>query len=128
MIKIKQNQKPIEYDIHLKYLCNQCGQIHWLSFQESSTKHFKIVCDCGNIFGVRRTKSIKITYIKPKTKVSKKNVQEIPIDILDEAAKILVTYGFTLNEAKQLLQSSYSSNPILDIPSLIKQSLESLKT
>ena len=134
--KIIYNQKPIEYDLHLKYICQQCGQAHWLSFRESSTKQFKIVCDCGFVFGVKPTKSIKIIYKTPKTKKETEMVKEteiekkpeIPPSLLDQAIEILISYGFTKTEASDLLKQTYSNNPLSDITLLIKHSLESLRS
>jgi late competence protein required for DNA uptake (superfamily II DNA/RNA helicase) len=127
----KSNQKPIEHDVHLKYLCKKCGQIHWLSLKESSTKNFKIVCYCGYVFSVKRTSSIKILYSKTtKTLPSKKTAtttESIPNDLLSKAAQILVSYGFTNKEASDLISKTYSLNPTQDIASLVKQSLSILR-
>lgn len=133
------NQKPIEYDIHLKYICKQCGQIHWLSLREASTKRFKIVCDCGLTFGVKRVKDFKLIYhkkikdIKPQQE-SKVVVEEapkpipvIPNNLLDQSIKILVGYGFTKTEAKLIITKSYENSPVDNVPGLIKQTLESLR-
>lgn len=127
----KSNQKPIEYDVHLKYLCKKCGQIHWLSLKESSTKNFKIVCYCGYVFSVKRTSSIKILYSKTtKTLPSKKTAttESIPNDLLSKAAQILVSYGFTNKEASDLISKTYSLNPTQDIALLVKQALSSLRS
>jgi DNA-directed RNA polymerase subunit RPC12/RpoP len=129
----KTNQKPIEHDVHLKYLCKKCGQIHWLSLKESSTKHFKIVCDCGNIFGVKRTSRIKILYSKvSKTSTTTKSPptstpQPIPDSLLSQGIGVLLPYGFTKKEASELLEKTYMLHPTQDIASLVKESLSSLR-
>ena len=135
MIKKKTNQKPIEHDIHLKYLCSKCGQSHWLSFKEASTKHYKIVCDCDNVFTVKRVKGFKLKYcslIKQKKKpdlisVTKTNTNSISTDLLDSAIKSLIGLGFTKSEAKDLLIKTYNESPTDDIGYLVKKTLESLK-
>lgn len=121
--KLSRTQKPIEYDIHLKYPCKQCGQSHWLSFNEASTKNFKIVCDCGLVFGVRRVIGFKLQY---KQKEHKKSTT-IPVDLLEKAVKLLVGYGFTNTEAVDLITSSYLKNPNDDFASLVKQTLASIR-
>ncbi|NBT08685.1 MAG: hypothetical protein EBS93_07000 [Chitinophagia bacterium] len=134
-ISNKKNQKPIEYDIHLKYICKKCGQPHWLSFKEASTKNYKIVCDCNHIFKVKRVTGFKLKYdslkinkpvyteSKPVTKIDK----SIPKDLLDTVVNSLVKLGFTVSEAKSLVTKSYSDCPTNDIGLLVKQTLESLK-
>lgn len=135
MIKKKTNQKPIEHDIHLKYLCSKCGQSHWLSFKEASTKHYKIVCDCDNVFTVKRVKGFKIKYasaMKENKKpdpvpVAKTNTNSISADLLNNAIKSLIGLGFTKSEAKDLLIKVYNESPTNDIGYLVKKTLESLK-
>lgn len=133
-MKIQVNQKPVNYDLHLQYICQECGDIHWLSFKETSTKGFKVVCDCGNVFRVKQTSRLKIKYksAKPVKTTKKETVktptEEIPVDLLNKAVKILVTYGFTSTEASELLSKFYASNPVKDISLLIQQSLASLRS
>jgi DNA-directed RNA polymerase subunit RPC12/RpoP len=132
--KVLKNQKPIEYDIHLKYLCIKCGDSHWLSFKEASTKGFKIVCDCGNTFSVKRVENFSIKYYKKhNTKQQQINtnktetVKIISDSLLDQSIEVLVKYGFTKIEAKNLILKSYYKSPSEDVASLVKQTLESLR-
>lgn len=134
---IKKNQKPIEYDIHLKYLCPKCGQSHWLSFNESSTKNFKIVCYCKCIFKVKQTKKFKLCFNESKSSEIKANISNIESkkvdslnispELLDKSIKLLYSYGFTETEAKTLITQSYSLNPTNDLTILVKNTLASLK-
>jgi len=132
---IKKNQKPIEYDIHLKYICKKCGQPHWLSFKEASTKNYKVVCDCNHIFKVKRVTGFKLKFdsiktnnsIVKETKPVTKTENVIPKDLLDTVVNSLVNLGFTVREAKSLVIKSYSDCPTNDIGLLVKQTLESLK-
>ena len=134
------NQKPVEFDIHLKYLCNKCGSPHWLSFKEASTEQFKIVCDCDNVFTVRRVSAIKIKYFdqseikKPAIEipVSKSSpepivIKQIPNDLLQRTIKVLIPYGFTSSEATEMVTKSYSDHPNDNALILVKQVLESLR-
>jgi len=127
-MKTKKNQKPTEYDIHLKYLCPQCGCSHWLSFLESSTKNYKLVCDCGCVFKVKRTEKFKIKYVESKCQqIVEKNKPVIPNDILNKASAVLINYGFTKNEAIDLIKQSFHKKPEQNISSLVKTALELMK-
>lgn len=128
------NQKPIEYDIHLKYLCQKCGQPHWLSFKEASTKNYKIVCDCNHVFKVKRILDFKLKYATTKQTIVKTpshtipiKQQTIPSDTLTGVVKTLTNLGFTNSEAKNLATKTYSDFPTEDIGSLVKQILENIK-
>lgn len=124
MNKIKKHQKPIDFDIHLKYLCQNCGQEHWLSFKETSTKNFKIVCECENTFGVKLTRDFIIKYTK---KIRTNKAASINTELFNSAISSLIEYGFTSKEAKDLINTSYNKNPTTNLTILIKQSLELLK-
>jgi transcription elongation factor Elf1 len=119
----KTNLKPVEHDVHLKYLCPVCNEVHWLSLNEAKTKNFTVVCECGEAFRVKRVSQIKLDYAKRKIQKEK---QSIPLDLLDRSVKILIPYGFTKEEASSMLSESYSKNPIENILLLIKQTLENL--
>lgn len=127
------NQKPIEHDIHLKYLCPKCGEPHWLSFKEASTKNYKIVCDCDHIFKVKRVAGFKLKYVS--NKVSKQEVSKpveklqpiIPSELLKSITKALTDLGFTNSEAKNLATKTYIDFPVDDIGLLVKRILESMK-
>ena len=131
-MKKKKNQKPTDYDIHLKYLCPDCGYSHWLSFLESSTKNYKIVCDCSCVFKVRTTQSFKIQYVKlqiKQTAVENKTEpkQTIPQSILNSASAVLINYGFTKNESIDLIKKSFDKKPEQNVSSLVKTALELMK-
>lgn len=131
-MSIKKNQKPIEYDIHLQYRCHECYNIHWLSLLETSTKNFKVVCDCGCIFKVKRTIGFKLQYVSKTTKpkLEKEKLKPKPVisnDLLSRGVQALLPYGFTKEESKDLISKAYSINPIDDITILVKNSLEILK-
>ena len=141
MTKTHHHQKPIEHDIHLKYRCAKCGQDHWLSYLEASTKQFKIACYCGKVFVVKRLSGFKLKYFEkppviiPVVESSSPVVVDppviekpkIPVDLLNKSVTLLIGYGFTQAEAKELLNSSYEQNPIDDYASLVKQTLKLLR-
>ena len=141
MTKTHHHQKPIEHDIHLKYRCAKCGQDHWLSYLEASTKQFKIACHCGKVFVVKRLSGFKLKYFEkhpviipvvesaPPVVVDPPVIEKpkIPVDLLNKSVTLLIGYGFTQAEAKELLNSSYEQNPIDDYASLVKQTLKLLR-
>lgn len=140
-MKIKKNLKPIEHDVHLKYLCpnSSCCCPHWLSFKEASTKNFKVVCDCGQVFTVNRISNINIQYFehivlesldrknsgvfetenKPIVEQIKqeKTIKELAIDLMK-------TYGFTELESSGMIDKAMAENPSIDNHiTLVKHSL-----
>ena len=140
MTKTHHHQKPIEHDIHLKYRCAKCGQDHWLSYLEASTKQFKIACHCGKVFVVKRLSGFKLKYFEkppviiPVVESAPPVVDppviekpKIPVDLLNKSVTLLIGYGFTQTEARELLNSSYEQNPIDDFASLVKQTLKLLR-
>ena len=52
---------------------------------------------------------------------------QIPLELLNKACKLFITYGFTQKESILLLKSSYEKNPVDDYSSLIKNTLELIK-
>jgi phage terminase large subunit GpA-like protein len=116
------NQKPIDYDIHLKYSCPKCGQYHWLSFKEASTKNFKVVCDCDEVFKVKRVKSFKIKY-ETKSIVQSSDKDNLSSQTIKTCVKTLEQYGFSSEEAKDLIIETYKETKICDVGNLIKQAL-----
>lgn len=123
----KKSQKPTEYDIHIKYQCPECQQDHWLSYQEASTKRFIVVCSCKYVFRVKRPTGFSLEYQKTTTEIQQPVKEELSIDILDKSMLLLVRYGFTQSEAKELLLSSFAANPTNDYALLVKQTLESIR-
>lgn len=129
MIKTNlKSQKPIEVDASFKYKCpcENCDNEHWLFIRQTQVKNFKIVCECGLVFKPKQIKNIKIIYEKPtkKRKITKDIVDNIPVDLLNNCAKILSGYGFDLDESKELIKQSYDSCKTDDIGSLIKSALK----
>ena len=132
MIK-KKNQKPIDYDIHLKYRCpnNKCNYEHWLSLKETKIKDFKVVCDCETIFSPKQIEKIDIVYLQTKLDEKKKDEEKIkneviPNDLLERSTKTLINYGFTKEESEKMLISNYIKDITEDCSTLIKKALKSI--
>lgn len=141
--KTKTNQKPIEIDAHFKYRCTKCASDHWISLNEAKTKNFKIVCFCSRIIKPKRISSIKIKYSDDTTAIKLEQLVESPIEsiktekildsetktidqfVLEKCTKTLVNYGFTKDEAIDLVNKAYNSNPSDDCGQLIKNALKS---
>ena len=148
MIKNK-IQKPIDIEAHLKYRCPECGYDYWISLAEAQTKNFKIVCDCKTVFRPKRIKKIKILF---ESKIPKQSNSNKPVDttqdtstknkqeivkveqptrtisnsLRDKCVAVLITYGFTKNEAKELIVKTYSESNIEDPILLVKQALSTI--
>lgn len=131
---IKTNQKPISLDLHLKYRCPNidCGYTHWLSLQETQTKNFKVVCDCGVVFSPKRIKQVKLKYNTTKTKTEIPHNTETKViltnttesSVLEKCVKALTQYGFTKLESEDLVNRSFEIVQNNDISSIMKKCLE----
>jgi inorganic pyrophosphatase/exopolyphosphatase len=79
------------------------------------------------VFKPKQIKNIKIIYEKPisKRKKTEDIIDSIPVDLLNQCAKVLSGYGFDLDEAKELIKQSYNSCKTNDVGSLIKNVLKS---
>lgn len=137
MTKLKtKNLKPIELHVNLKYKCPQCCIDHWLSLKETQTKGFIVVCDCGNIFKVRRVETIKVIHHKSFHKSTNKNIDQNTIksntntnladDLLQSCVQTLTNYGFTKDEASCALKKEFSKTGCTDKLELIKSCLKSI--
>lgn len=126
-IMIKKNLRPTDIDAHIKYQCPKCGIQHWISLKEAKTKNFKVVCDCDTVFKPKQIERLKIIYSHNK-KPKKEDSQEIlvPGEILNKCSSILITYGFTKQEADNMIKKAYIQNQTNDCVQLIKYTLETL--
>ncbi len=131
--KKKKSQKPIDIDLHLKYVCpeSKCNSQHWLSLKETQTKNFKVVCTCGRVFKPKQIQKVNIVYKKKHTivqeplKTNEQN-QSIPKDLQSKCIKLLHTYGLTESEAIDLLDKAYAKNPTTEAGLLIKDIIQNL--
>jgi len=137
--KILKNQKPIDFDAHFKYRCPEknCGYDHWISLNESKTKNFKVVCDCGTVFMPKTISKVKLVY-KTKNKIQPKSTNppedshtnfetKVPVDIMDSCVTLLVGYGFTKEESSNLITNAYKNCESKEPASLIKFVLHNLE-
>jgi len=133
--------KPTDHDVSFKYICpnKKCNNEHWLFLRETQTKKFKVVCECGTVFYIKRIKNINISYVQnnknkeesiippqvPKESLS--SSKDVPIDTLEACAKILDAYGFTRQESIDLISKSYSQCDDKSPINIIKFALKSLE-
>lgn len=142
MMKIKNTQtykikqKPVEHDVHLKYICPECHSEHWLSLLEAATANFKVVCHCGIAFKVKRILGMKLKYSKNKVlKPQKKEQpakQKTSVDIKSnniakQAIDIIQNYGFTRQEAIDLVVKCYDTDKVYSVSDLVKETLQSAR-
>lgn len=128
------NQRPTEIEAHIKYVCpnKKCRNEHWLSYNETRTKNFKVVCDCSTVFSPKPIKKLSIIYHKKSIDTSKEKPKvdttviiehKIPQDILDKSSKIMQAFGFRKQEADNMLSEFYKTNPIDDYKQLVQNTL-----
>ena len=130
--KIKMKKiKPVDIDLHLKYLCPNCGAICWLSLRETKTVGYISVCDiCHDTFKVKTIDKITIQYKHNKKQIEKpieKNEKTTIIfdpDTRFKSVDSLVKYGFTNKEASELVQDAFDIFKTNDIGTLVKESLK----
>lgn len=127
--KILKNKKPIELDVHCKYICDICDTKHWLSLLETQTKNYRLVCSCGSIIRPKRIKTVKVLYAKKKnsskksTAVNAVNSNTISSDLLNKAVATLSTYGYDRTEAAELAEKCFQLDPTQNFGKLIKSIL-----
>jgi hypothetical protein len=115
-----------------------CGNKHWLSLRESQQKHFRVVCDCGEVFKPKTIEDITINFTsKTEPHIVNAPTQEtlitddLPLPdetvnfqiFMEECVEMLCGFGFDKKEAKELLEKSYSHKPTKDSTQLVKQTL-----
>ena len=119
--------KPVEYDIHIKYICPNCSGEHWVSDKEAKYEKFIIVCSCGDILKPKIIESIRFKYRKRKHKqtpiITTETSSEILEDIIKKCSDALVTYGFELKEAEERIRQAYNETNSKDYIFLVKHAL-----
>lgn len=123
------HQKPIDSDIHFKYICpnNKCSDTHWLSLKQTQTKNFKVVCDCGKVFSVKRIKTIKVKYYNSKI-LPTKQINDTPenLEFIDKTVSALLGFGFSKTDAVRMVADEYHRTATTNPALLIKNILDSL--
>ena len=125
MTKIQKNDKPAEADIHLKYICHNCGSEHWISLKENQTPKYKIVCyGCDIVIMPKRIQQIEFKFKKEnkqkKIKTEPKKDDSI-LDVIERCAITLVSYGFEKEEAKALAEKAYIKYNTDSVSELVKK-------
>jgi len=128
MIKTQKNDKPKEADIHLKYICHDCGSEHWISLKENQTPKYKIVCySCDVIIMPKRIDSINFKFVKDNKTKKEKKVKTQPkkddssLDIIQRCAITLVSYGFEKEEARTLAEKTHIKYNTDSVSELVKK-------
>jgi len=124
--------KPISLDAQFKYKCTNpdCESEHWLFLNQVQVKGFRLVCDCNNVYRIRRIENLKIRYSKKikKTKtesiVSPETVLEVWPEHLKKAYKTLENYGFSNKEAVEMINKVYNTNKCDNPLLLVKDALK----
>ncbi|HUU87218.1 MAG TPA: hypothetical protein VMX17_05645 [Candidatus Glassbacteria bacterium] len=130
------NLEPVEADIHLKYKCPSCGSENWLSYKETKIQDFKVFCEiCENILTPKPVKSITVNFIEQQQKQQEQKQQqkkeeakqtENDLDFISEAENVLIGFGFTKREAKEMIALEYKKTGEKNPAKLVKFSLDLL--
>lgn len=123
----QKSQKPIDFDIHLKYKCPNCSQEHWVKYLQAATKNFIVVCDCGTSFKIKTLSGFKLAYQKKKS-IEKETKKQLPLDTVNKVIKALENYGFEKLEIQQAIEKAYSKHGPESIVDLVKHTLEAMRT
>jgi len=121
--------KPISLDAQFKYKCTntECEAEHWLFLNQVQVKNFKWVCDCGNIYRIRRIENIKSIYAKKSQPIAipttEKQSDSSP-QYLNRAYKILEHYGFSKQEAVDLINKVHNITECNDPVILVKDAMK----
>jgi hypothetical protein len=121
--------KPISLDAQFKYKCTNvdCEAEHWLFLNQVKVKNFKLVCDCGIVYKIRRIENIKPVYIKKSkqpTIVNETQTVESNTRYLDKAYRILEHYGFSKKEAVDLIDKVHNITECNDPLILVKDAMK----
>jgi DNA-directed RNA polymerase subunit RPC12/RpoP len=127
MKKIQHNSRPVSADIHLKYICHECGSEHWISLKENKTPDYKIVCySCDSVI---LPETIHLVELKFKQKKEAKSSTPTPIppktdpvlDIVQRCAITLASYGFDKQESIALAEKAFIKYNTDNVSELVKK-------
>jgi hypothetical protein len=117
----KNRQKPIEYDISFKYVCENCGCSHWLFLREAQAKDFQIICECLEVIKPETISNIDIIYSQDKPEVTDNNLS---IDTLNQCVKTVCSLGYETAEAEDMIRQSFDKINLDNCSELIKYALK----
>lgn len=128
-MKKTKKHKPSGLDVYLKYVCpnGDCLDVQWITLKESQTKNYKIVCDCcGKIYRPRRVKKVDIIFEDEQTKTLPRNKEpeQINTKFLDDAVNTLVAFGFTKQEASDMIMQEWKKTGTTNPATLVKLALD----
>lgn len=118
------SQKPIEYDISFKYLCENCGASHWLFLREAQTEGFKVVCECNNVFTPATISTVDIIYANDCSQPTKTD----SVDFSRQSVKTIMAFGYSEIEASDMVNQSLALKTFDNANDLVKYSLKTFGT
>lgn len=101
--------KPSGIDVNLKYVCPQCDEDHWVTFDEARTPGFLIVCGCKYVLKLTTISTITCEF---KYKDS----------IKQETRQALLRLGYTEKEFADALSRATSGT----VESMVREVLSDL--
>lgn len=117
----KRIQKPIEYDISFKYICENCGCSHWLFLREAQCPDFQVVCECLEVIKPHTISKIDIIYSQDKPVDTENNLS---VDTLNKCVKTLCSLGYQTAEAEDMIRQSFDKVNSENCSELVKCALK----
>lgn len=117
-------QKPIQIEASLKYICESCQASHWLFLREAQTENFKVVCECGSIFIPQQIHSLNIQYTNTNNEKCINDTTEyshkLDESTVNDCIKTLCSLGYDKAEATGLVAIAYKELNSNDSTKIIK--------
>lgn len=109
--------RPIDADVHLKYVCNQCGSTMWASITEARTPNYILICgDCHSVHKLKLVDKVSVSFVRSeKSPEVFARVQPAKIKTTKEenewqdVVSMLVNLGHDKKKAKLLVSQGSSS-------------------
>ena len=132
LLMIKTQNKyyePSGANVYLKYICpnGDCLDVQWVTLKESQTKNYRIVCDCcGKVYRPKRIKNVLFEFYDEQIKKTqnKEKTQTENFDFLQDAKATLIKFGFTKDEADNMIENEFKKSGSNNPATLVKNALD----
>ena len=133
------NVEPKSVTPEFMYVCpnSECEMEHYLTYKQVKTPGFMVVCDyCDTVFTPRLVKSVTVNFIVDEPPTPKTNTESVNKTIkpefpssknfLKEAKETLIHFGFTKQEAEDMIKEQYKKTNSTSAVQLVKGALDFL--
>jgi hypothetical protein len=109
---------PDGADVHFMYQCPSCTSEMWITKEQAMLNGFKLVCVCGVLIHTDA-----INHIDVSLDFSRKERKTQWSKVVKESINLLVSQGFTTQEAISHIKSVKDFDKYTDVHNLVKDSL-----